>query len=467
MPNLVIFEVAGQTFALPAEAHDKEVAPVPVTPLPFVAGNVEGMISAGGVIVAQIDLARRVGLTPRPNDPSILMLVRINGRLVALRVSTVVTKTVVSADDIHPPDAGSEQCAGSFIEGEFCWQNRTVSLLRLDKLGLESLTPIKIGRPVAVLGDVDKHNAPVSAGSSPGGPAMVRCLVVRCGSEQFALPFDQVQEVITTDRLTVMPHAPAEILGLTVVRGTPVPAVSLGRLLGKDAPAGKKAIPMALVRHKEHTVALAVDAIQGMRRLDDAAIHSLAEARAGISGYHIDARESLTGIVDLDSLFATPAGERLRSFMPNGRSAESRPAPVIPEPERRFLTFLIGSEMFGIDLDRVERIAEHREPMPLPGRRHAALASMVDIAGNVVPVADLRKPLGRPATVTRRTAFVLARGSRGIWALVVDRLARIVKIPVSAIKATGSGPHFIGEIARVERALMPIVNPLALDSFIG
>ena len=452
MAHLILFEVAGLTFALPAEALIKVTEPVPVTPLPFVGGDVEGMVSAGGDIVAQIDLGRRLGLAPRPALPSALMLVRIDGRPLALRISRLLAKAEIDEEEIRAAESG----AGPAIAGAFAWQDRDVALLRLERLGLDDLATVTIGRPVAMLGDLERRKTVAAAAGLP-------VLMVRCGREPYALPLERVQEVVTVDRLTALPRAPAEMLGLTVLRGVPLPVLSLARLLGGDEPGSRKNHPLAVVGHDGHRFALAVDAILGMRRLEPASLHPLTEARGGVAGYHIGADQVPAGLIDLETLLAAGSGARLLAFAPAETGANPA-ASGLPEPERRFLTFLIGSETFGIDLERVERIAEHRAPLPLPGRRHAALAGMVEIAGKVVPMADLRRPLGRPATVTRRTALVLARGSRGVWAVVVDRLARIVGIPVSAIKAAGSGSHFIGEIARLDRTLMPILDPAALDS---
>jgi len=416
------------------------------------------MVSVGGSIVAQIDLGRRLGLAPRPDPPSALMLVRIGGRPVALRVSRVLTKAEIDDGEIRAAETG----AAPPIAGAFDWQERSVALLRLERLGLDDLAPVAVGTPVAVLGDLERRESGALAAATAG----LAVLLVRCGGEPFALPLERVREVVTVDRLTALPHAPGEILGLTVLRGAPLPVLSLAGLLGRDAAGKRKNYPLAVVDHDGRRFALAVEAILGMRRLSPAGLHVLDEPRGGVAGYHIAADRGAdhapTALIDLGTLLAAGQGGRLPAFLPAAGQGAAKPR--APEPERRFLTFLIGGETYGIDLDRVERIAEHRTPLPLPGQRHAALAGMVEIAGRVVPVADLRRPLGRPATVTRRTALVLAQGSRGVWAVVVDRLARIVGIPVSAIKAAGPGPHFIGEIARLDRALMPILDPAALDS---
>ncbi|MEI6985047.1 MAG: chemotaxis protein CheW [Rhodospirillaceae bacterium] len=465
MAKLALFEVAGRLLALPALAMHKMVDPVAVTPLPFVPADVEGMVAVGGVIAPQIDLSRRVGFPLCLGEPVALMMVWIDGRLTALRIARFLTKAEVADDIMAEP--GPED--GPLVAAVFDWLGRRASLLRLDQLGIDYLAPVQPGPAVAVLGDSERRGVFVAAASAAAA-SLVQHLIVRCGGERFALPLDFAREAVTVDGLTPLPHAPPEVAGLCVLRGVPVLVLSLSRLLGHSDGAetgggvggNKRKVPLVLVHREGRCLALAVDGIAGMLRLDTHSFSSLRDARNGVAGYYVDSNHSLIGLIDVASVVAIDRIERLLAFMPLV-AVVAKAAERPPEATRRFLTFMFGTELFGIDLERVERIAQHRPPHPLPGHRYAALAGMVEIAGRVVPVADLRGVLGRPAAVTRRTAYVLARGSRGVWALVVDRLARIVTVPVSAIKVASNNAHFVDEIARLDRALVAIVNPAALD----
>jgi purine-binding chemotaxis protein CheW len=89
-------------------------------------------------------------------------------------------------------------------------------------------------------------------------------VIVVCGALACALP---VRDVIETMRpLPVEPlrSAPDFVLGVTMVRGAPVPVVHLGRLLrGDDTPPQR----FISLRVAERCVVLAVDACLGVRPL--------------------------------------------------------------------------------------------------------------------------------------------------------------------------------------------------------
>ena len=59
-----------------------------------------------------------------------------------------------------------------------------------------------------------------------------RVLVFRVAGEQLALPASEVAEVIRPPRLTRVPMSPPGLAGVANLRGTVLPVVSLGRVLG-------------------------------------------------------------------------------------------------------------------------------------------------------------------------------------------------------------------------------------------
>jgi purine-binding chemotaxis protein CheW len=58
---------------------------------------------------------------------------------------------------------------------------------------------------------------------------------VRAASEQYALPVDDVLEVVETTALAPVPGAPRAIEGICNLRGQLVPVVGLSRVLGLSA----------------------------------------------------------------------------------------------------------------------------------------------------------------------------------------------------------------------------------------
>ncbi|MEI9986942.1 MAG: chemotaxis protein CheW [Aliidongia sp.] len=58
-------------------------------------------------------------------------------------------------------------------------------------------------------------------------------LVCRAGGRLCALPLDGVREAMRPLPIDTMAHAPAFVLGLSIIRGTPVPVVDAGLLAGE------------------------------------------------------------------------------------------------------------------------------------------------------------------------------------------------------------------------------------------
>ena len=62
-------------------------------------------------------------------------------------------------------------------------------------------------------------------------------LVFPLGPERYALPIQEVREIVATPTLTPLPTAPAAILGLVNLRGDVLPVFDAGRLVASPFPA--------------------------------------------------------------------------------------------------------------------------------------------------------------------------------------------------------------------------------------
>jgi purine-binding chemotaxis protein CheW len=65
----------------------------------------------------------------------------------------------------------------------------------------------------------------------------VQALVFPIGAERYALPVDQVKEVVAAPALTPLPTAPASVMGLVNLRGEVLPLFDAARLLDSRFPA--------------------------------------------------------------------------------------------------------------------------------------------------------------------------------------------------------------------------------------
>lgn len=87
------------------------------------------------------------------------------------------------------------------------------------------------------------------------------------GGEQFALPVEDVQEVLLKQPLTPVPLAPEEVLGLLNLRGAIMPAIDLRRRLGfPDAAAAAQ--KLLVLKGSEGPVSVVVDDIGDVFELE-------------------------------------------------------------------------------------------------------------------------------------------------------------------------------------------------------
>lgn len=107
-------------------------------------------------------------------------------------------------------------------------------------------------------------------------------LLCRVGRRFLAVPVRHVDETMRPMAIEPLAGAPAFVSGLAVIRGVPTPVVDGGALLG--APGEARPGRLVVLRVDTRRVALAVDAVSGLRSLAEASLHEvpplLSEANA-------------------------------------------------------------------------------------------------------------------------------------------------------------------------------------------
>lgn len=91
------------------------------------------------------------------------------------------------------------------------------------------------------------------------------------GNEHFALPVEEVQEVLIAQPLTPVPLAPPQVLGLLNLRGTIVPAIDLRTRLGAPPLEGKVEPKLLVLKGHEGPISILVDEIGDVFELDPSA----------------------------------------------------------------------------------------------------------------------------------------------------------------------------------------------------
>jgi len=117
---------------------------------------------------------------------------------------------------------------------------------------------------------VDETGRQVSVRASEGSSA----LIVTVGTRACAIPLQYVAETMRPLAIEPISGTPEFVRGVSVIRGAPIPVVDLKMLLenGENNSAGGRFVTLKV---GERRIALAVDGVVGLRKLDSAQIGEL------------------------------------------------------------------------------------------------------------------------------------------------------------------------------------------------
>jgi len=132
-----------------------------------------------------------------------------------------------------------------------------------------------------------------------------------------------------------------------------------------------------------------------------------------------------------------------------------------------YLAFMLGAEIFAIDILRIREIIEYNPPTPVP-MMPPSLQGVINVRGAVVPVVDLAVRFGwQPTGVGRRTCIVIVeiqhQGAQHVLGLVVDKVNAVTEIKNEEIDlppAFGASINadFISGMARINGQFVVVLD---------
>jgi purine-binding chemotaxis protein CheW len=108
------------------------------------------------------------------------------------------------------------------------------------------------------------------------------------------------------------------------------------------------------------------------------------------------------------------------------------------QDHEQLLTFFVAGAEYGVDILRVQEIRGWSAPMPLP-RTPPFVKGVINIRGDIIPIADLRERLGLPAHEPgATTAIVVVRIDHGgrstVRGIVVDAMSDVTNVDAAQVK---------------------------------
>lgn len=128
--------------------------------------------------------------------------------------------------------------------------------------------------PVPSCSESEGHPGP----SAPVDPELQTMLLFEVGGRVCALPVTNVDETLRPLPLETLPIQPAALLGISVVRGAPVPVIDLSAIFDIPAAKARRTEPAhtrwIIVASDRGHFALAVEAVRGVEALGANVLHT-------------------------------------------------------------------------------------------------------------------------------------------------------------------------------------------------
>jgi len=135
----------------------------------------------------------------------------------------------------------------------------------------------------------------------------------------------------------------------------------------------------------------------------------------------------------------------------------------IPELLIRWVTFQLGSEVYGVVVKKVREILRINNISPVPGAPDY-IVGITNIRGNVVSVIDGRSRINLPSKEnTDLSRMIVMESDDDIVAVVVDNVTDIIDLPESLVDSkprlsNSNGSEYISGVLSHDDELIIILN---------
>jgi len=155
--------------------------------------------------------------------------------------------------------------------------------------------------------------------------------------------------------------------------------------------------------------------------------------------------------------------ERVPPLPDLGQVAEAAPAAAAGQARREFVSFTLGSEEYGVGVERVREVLRAPRITEVP-RAPAHVLGVVNVRGDVIAVIDPRRRLSVASEPGREPSrIVVCESADGPAGLLVDAVADVVRLDPAAIEPrppsfTGPASEAIAGIGREDDRLLILLD---------
>jgi len=260
------------------------------------------------------------------------------------------------------------------------------------------------------------------------------CIEFVLDGRYFALPLENVKEIISRPEITPLPMASKHVRGIINLRGDVIPVVDLAIRLGSSEDKVDRSEVLILVLDGL-TAGVMVDSASQVAELD---LGDLSEPE-GNEGAGLD-RSAVKGVVrHEDRLVVLLDAANILSVdreMLKRIAAENHDDHMDSQGKyetMRIVTFDLDGDNYGFRLEEVREILRYQPPVSVPDAP-PFVEGVLQVRGNILPVVNLRERLRRGGELDQEKGKILV-ADYGDFRLgfVADAIKEVLEVPMSEV----------------------------------
>ncbi|HUI69634.1 MAG TPA: chemotaxis protein CheW [Spirochaetia bacterium] len=139
---------------------------------------------------------------------------------------------------------------------------------------------------------------------------------------------------------------------------------------------------------------------------------------------------------------------------------------------KQLISFAVGEEVYGFELQHVKEVIRMREITWLP-ETPSYVQGIINLRGQVIPVIDLREKFGLPSTeATAETRVIVVEVEESVVGMVVDSADEVVRLPESQFEPpptvlSKESQSYITAVGKQEDRLITLLDVKRLLKSVG
>ena len=406
-----------------------------ITSLALSPYEVRGLCAVGGGIVTLLDFNLLLGLAPCSGLDQGNRVITLNNEMsaLALLVDEVTVSLTIEQDKIEYLDVTDEAII-AIVHHE----DTLIQVVSLEYV-IGAIRSVKVSAQAVV------EKSSYDAEASVKAEDKSRYLVFKMGSEEYALPIDELREILNADvTITAMAGSNDEIIGMMSLREELVVIADLRRFYGFEPKSGEKNRIM-IVQMDNKTLGLMIDEIVDIHEFSKEDLDSLGTSNDDkrIGGV-IHNGEKLISLIS-NSAIASLLERNSDIIVSNDVTAVSEDTAELVE----VVIFKLGNEEYAFSIEEVAEIIDMTPVTPVANASEM-VDGIINIRGQIVTIGSLHKRLGIKIPTDVDQKIIICHAPKGRIGFFVNTVSDVLSIDPAQMREEESDDGLFSNIIHLD-----------------